>query len=170
MKKDKHIEDELREQSPFLSEKFKENKGGFKIPEGYFETLPDKILDKVEEESATKVVHIDSLSSGSSAKVKKIRPYRLIATAASVMLLIVAGLWVMNPSETTSQYTALEQLNEEGVLQYLDENMDEFDFSSLVESGIVMDNEIDFKDISELSDEETDIYIDAILEGDAEEI
>jgi hypothetical protein len=34
MKKDKHIEDELREQSPFLSEKFKENKGGFKIPEG----------------------------------------------------------------------------------------------------------------------------------------
>ena len=164
MEKDKHIKDELREQSPFLSEKFKGNKGGFKMPEGYFETLSDKILEKVEEESGAKIAHIDSLSSASPAKVKKIRPYRMVAAAASVMLLIVAGLWFMNPSKTTSQYAELEQLNEEDVLQYLDENIDEFDFDALVESGIVLDNSIDFKNVSELSDEETDIYIDAILE------
>lgn len=164
MEKDKHIKDELREQSPFLSEKFKENKGGFKMPEGYFESLSDRILEQVEEAPETKMAHMDSLSSASPAKVKKIRPYRMIAAAASVMLLIVAGLWFMNPSETTSQYAELEKLNEEGVLKYLDENMDEFDFDALVESGVVLDNSIDFKNVSELSDEETDIYIDAILE------
>ena len=170
MKKDKHIEDELREQSPFLNEKFKENKGGFKMPAGYFETLSDRILDEVEGEQEAKIIDIGSLSSDSSVQLKKNHPYRMLAVAASVMLLVVAGFWMMNTTETTSQYAALEQLSEEGVLAYLDKNMDEFDFKALVESGVVLGDEIDYKNISELSDEETDTYIDVILEEDAEEI
>lgn len=164
MEKDKHIKDELREQSPFLSKKLKENRGGFKMPEGYFDTLSDRIMDRVEEEKEAKVAYMDSSVSETPAKVRKLRPYKMIAAAATVMLLVVAGLWLMNPSETTSRYAELEQLDEKGVLEYLDKHMDEFDFNSLVESGVVLDNAVDFKNATELSEEETDNYIDAILE------
>lgn len=168
MKKNTDIQNELKEQSPFLSKKLKEAEGGFKVPSGYFDSLSDKILQEVKAEDAT-VVQIPN-STTDVISIKKKQPFRMIAAAASIALIVVAGLWLMPQSTVThNPHAELEAYSEAEVLQYLDENMDDFGFEHLVESGIVSDTDIDFQDISNFSDEETDFYLESLLD-DSEEI
>ena len=170
MDKKTNIKDELKEQAPFLSQKLRETEGGFKVPDGYFESLSDKILQQVKEEAnVATVVQLPS-STASVIPVKKKSPFRMVAVAASILLMIVASLWFIPQSSGSNNPLAeLENYSEAEVLQYLDDNMDDFGFEHLVESGILSETDVDFNDISNFSDEETDFYLESLLD-DSEEI
>lgn len=164
MDKKINIKDELKEQAPFLSQKLKETQGGFKVPDGYFESFSDRILQSVKEDGMNggTVVQLPSSTAFIESKKKK-SPFRMIAVAASILLLVVAGLWfVPQNTSTDNQLAELENYSETEVLQYLDENMDDFGFEHLVESGIVSEADVDYHDISQFSDEETDFYLESL--------
>ncbi len=165
MKKDKHTENEINDISPFLNEHLKKSKGGFKMPEGYLDALTDRVMENVKESDA-KVLGLDSQTTIPS--VNKRNPRRWLAVAASVMLLVVAGFWLLNfnsASESLAEAERLSGFSEQEVLSYLDQ-MEDIELSDLVESGIINELDVDFNDVSQLTDEDEDLYINTILEDD----
>jgi len=110
-----------------------------------------------------------SLPSSETAQVKRLSPRRTLTVAASVLLLLVAGWWMLDMSGTNSDSYAAELDNikgfsEQEVLDYMDNELDDLAFEDLVQSGILSDSEIDFSDAASLTDEDIDMYIDVFLE------
>ncbi len=158
------VKEELAEISPFLSGVLNKEKTSKKLPEGYFDSFADKVIPKEEAKQETvqeaKIV-------GMGTKRRGLR--RVFAGAASVALLVVAGLFIMNQNGgTDNPFAHLEELDQTEVLAFLDNNFDDVDFDALLETGVMNASEIDFADPSDLSDEETDYYLSTLSEEDEE--
>ncbi len=164
MNKKDDILKELQEISPLLSKKLKEREGGFEVPDGFFDSFADTILDQVKEASNEAIVTPINKATSSNS------PFKWVSLAASILLLVVAGFWMMNQNTSTSSWAKLEQMNAKEVLQYLDENMDDLELDDLMDSGIVSADEFGIEDHSNLSEEEKDIYLDVLLDEISEEI
>lgn len=82
-----------------------EKKQPFEAPEGYFDNLSDRIMDRIAKEEQTKHVFM--------------QPWMKYAVAASVALLALV-LWVVNaPADEVSAETLLAEVSEEAILDYL---------------------------------------------------
>ncbi len=121
MEREDEVNDELRKIAPG----FPENKS-IDSPQGYFETFPDRILKRWQEEKAP-------------PGAKKTEWRRLVGIAA-----ILTGLWVVawwlflkTPLKDTPGITAIE------AYQYIEENID--DFEGLIEAEEIKmdDNRLD---------------------------
>ncbi len=168
---DDNVKDEFEKISPFLSDKLKDRKGGFKTPEGYFDKLTDDILSNIQEEKDGKRATVRGIASQPVGKSRSSSPFRWMAVAASLLLLVTAGFWFMNNSHTTADPLAeMERLNEEEVLQLLDENIDELQLEDLFETGIISSSDIDYQDARNLSEEEADKHLEYILADITEDI
>lgn len=141
----KNINDDMTEQ------KLKKTVGTempFKVPEGYFETLPEKILAKCEE------------SDKSTVRSFYNRPlFRAMAAAAAVLILAVVINFMLTdaPAETGSyadftpqevyeyNFSNLAELEEAYLLSFVeDETMDELFLKESSEANITDEDIIDY--------------------------
>ncbi len=169
MKNNDDIKNELREHSPFLLDKMKEREGGFQTPDGFFDSLADNIMDAVGKEDKEALVR--PLYSKENNVVRKGNPFRWVAVAASLFLISGMGFWMMNQSNVVeNEFAELEHFNQEQVLDYLDQHMGDFDLDDLANTGLISYEDIDYKNTEQISEDEADIYIEAILDELSDEI
>lgn len=153
MKKDDNIQDELKELSPLLS-KLRQEDEGYKVPHLYFESLQDKVLRQVNEVPQK------------AGLFARFGWRRNLAVAASVAVLLLAGIFLLNKSDDT-QVADLENISTEVLAMYLDENADNLDLDILIEDEF----ELDFADGLNLDADEWGEYIEEeLLDEDINEL
>ncbi|MFT5912322.1 MAG: hypothetical protein ACI9XO_003855 [Paraglaciecola sp.] len=162
--KDKDILDnELREIAPFLS-KMKNKGTGFDVPKDYFKKLPDEIFAQLAIDNqgvASKAAHKTSWLSNIFEKLNWLLQPRPTMAFASVLTLILAGLFLLNQPDNPSESIALSDISLEELETYLDTHIDEFDAEILVQgdenllqNGIEKEDDMDayFEEIIEETD------------------
>jgi hypothetical protein len=133
------VKKELNELSPFLADLKKEDP--FKTPKFYFDTLPDKVLEKARREVIThsaspQLEKYYSLTERINNWLSSILQPRYAVAIATVSLLIVAGWFFMKQqNKTTIESTA--DITKEEIHQYITENIHEFDENLIIEAGAV---------------------------------
>ncbi len=153
MKEDYNIQDELKELSPLLSE-LRQQEEGYKVPHLYFESLQNKVLRQVNE-TPQKVGFFARLVS-----------LRTLAVAASLVLLLVAAVFLL-PNSNNTQIADLESINTETLAMYLDENADDLDLDLFLGD----DFQLDFTDGLNLDTDEWGDYIEEeLLDEDINEL
>ena len=153
MKKDHNIQDELKELSPLLSE-LRQEEEGYKVPHLYFESLQNKVLRQVNE-APQKVSFFARLGWG-----------RIFAMVASVLLLLVVGVFLL-PNSNNTEVAELENISTETLAMYLDENVEEMDLDAFLED----DFQLDFTDGLNLDSDEWENYIEEeLLDEDINEL
>ena len=166
MKKEQYIKNELEDLSPLVSKKMEERKGGLQVPSGFFDTFGDNLIAQIKKEDSTSIVRPIT----SSEPIKK-SSFKWMSIAASILLFLVAGFWMMNQNTSPdSNWAALENMNAKEVLQYLDENMEEIELEDLMDSNIISSAEIGLDEHASLSEADKDLYLDLLLEELTEEI
>jgi hypothetical protein len=106
--------DELKSLSPTLASLPKPTTPA--APEGYFEGLPDTVLARIR---AGETV-------GQTQGPKVVRMWYRWAVAASLAGVVLAGYWLLRPSEQTA-LAASQPLTSEEIEAYVDANIDEFE-------------------------------------------
>ena len=145
----REIRDELRQIAPGLSELKRED--GFTTPHNYFKEFPDKVLVKIateEQKPASVLTWLQSL----------MRP-RFVVAFASVLVLIVAGVWYSRMQSTSDPIVSITQ---DEALEYVLDNLYDFTSDDLISSGVL--TEWDATEISPASKEEYDQIIDEIIQ------
>jgi hypothetical protein len=129
MDKRENIQKELESLSPRLAER--QGKGdGFLPPPGYFDALPGEVLSKLNQSPP---------AAGTPRRNPAVHR-RTLAIAAAIALLVAAALWLI-PATDTAQKPGMaaadfSQLSREELWTYVYENIDDFDWEMLVESGL----------------------------------
>ena len=150
-------------------------KEGYTLPENYFDTLPKKIYDQlhittsVEEENVPEgyfdhlpeiVLERAKKSEVKQGKVVVMNVFKKYASVAAVIILLIsAGLWLLNDHQTTTT-------DDWTYLEYLNENPSEIDLNTLLEYELINDEILQDMDISLI--EETDMV--GYLESNLDEI
>ncbi len=107
----KHIHDRLS-----IQVNAKEN-NTFSTPNGYFNTLPEQILEKAQKQDK-------------GSKVVSFSGFKRVVLAAAAMLLILLSIGIYNLTWQSTESTIAQGLNEipqDIVLAYVEENINEFD-------------------------------------------
>ncbi len=172
MKSKKEIREELEELSPFLS-KLKEEGDGFKVPNNYFKTLPDEVLKKAGIQSVKEVIPqtpqitwIDEFI----ISIQSLFQPRYAMAFASVAILIVAGLLLLNDKNTDLQFSDNIELDlsPEEIQAYISSNIDDFD------SELFHSNDFSIEEINASTNEESlnegDLLDEMLDEMDLDEI
>ena len=121
------LNDELRDLSPTLhAQLHKRSDDGLKVPEGYFDSLEDRVFQRLEQEGV--------LRSPAPAPMRVWFSRRtLAAAAASAALLLAAGTWWMlhQPGEQTFATTEKTEISAEDVEAYVLQNIHDFEAEQL---------------------------------------
>lgn len=147
MKKDNNIQEELQNISPLLAQ-MKDEQEGYKVPHLYFETLQDKVLAEAKKQPK---------KTGILARL--FRPQ--LTLVASIMILLLAGIFLFNNNKNT-QITDLEEISTEELAWYVNENIDDFDLLlEIDEPNLNISNgiELDPNDLENYIEEE---FIDVL--------
>ncbi len=147
MKNNKDIQDELKGIAPLLSNMDK-NEEGYQVPHLYFETLQNKVMNKIAEQPAQESVLNRFLKSILQAK------YAL--AIAGVLALLMVGTFVINP-ENTNNTASLASISTEELAAYLDDNIDDMELDVLLENT---ETTLDFSDGMNFDLDEMEDYID----------
>ncbi len=155
--KEMSVDEELETLSPLVSDLLQKAEGGFRKPNLDMEQL----LAKAQEGN----------DSPPQAKVRKLGFSRIMTVAASIMLFVVAGFWMMNHDAEVVENNPMARFasfEEEDVLKYLDENIDEFALDDLYESGLVAEADLGYAAWDDLTEDEAYSVLEMSLEDDAE--
>jgi len=120
---------ELKELSPLLA-KLKEKGDGFRVPEGYFDSLQDQLAEKIKE-----------VNDGASPAAERKGILRVLrgesgrwAAAAAIALLALAGLWFLWPEPNLlAPELALGEISAEEATAYVDATLEDYELALLVE-------------------------------------
>jgi hypothetical protein len=95
---------------------FPEKENAFKVPEGYFEQLPDKLLSRIRE--AEKTNQSEGTFQFRSERRIALRPYISLAASISGLALIIYLVLqsIMGSQLNDTSYSDLEILEEAGIL------------------------------------------------------
>ena len=122
------INDELKKLSPFLSDIKKEKV--FKVPENYFKSLPDKVLEQVQ--VTTKTTESKTQTSWLDRLIENIaflfQPKFAVGFATALVLVVAAVYFFQKPTNFSESYQ---------ISQYVEENIDEFDVEMLWEAVLL---------------------------------
>lgn len=163
--KKKDIQKELSELSPLLAKlRVQTPQDRPAVPEGYFDTLPDQVMDRIRaEEQAT--------AFASGARIRRLpvhlrilkSPGFAIGVAAVLTLLIVGRFLLPGPEGPDMATAALEeQVDKEALYEYVMNNIHEFDTETIMDAA--GDTPIDFVLPSSITEEEDlDQLIDEFL-------
>jgi hypothetical protein len=121
-------------------------KEGFKVPEAYFESMQDAVLNKLSD------------SKGRRPRIRILSTW-LYASAALIVLLI-GTIVVFNTQQ--QKVTGFEQLDSEAVFAYLGENLEEISWQMLV-------NDAALKEVVNSDEQDTEI-LEMYLEENLEEL
>lgn len=118
------IQDELWRFTPEL----KKGKG-FEVPANYFEQLPDLVLAKAQEVEAAELAPKQQGSSFDSfleRLVLFLQPRHIMA-ATAIALVLMAFIYLMPLTSKRYEPIALEELRQEEVIRYIQDNLEEFE-------------------------------------------
>ena len=162
MKKDSKAKDELMGLSPFLSE-LKSKAPKQEVPRNFFEQLPDDVMQriKLEDQHLAAERSVDQ-PSWFSWLLPKWQP-RYALAFATVLILIVAGIFSIRPTGQQETLLADTELSTEDWESYVSQNIDDFDSELLWQAS-----ESD-KTSSEVPSGESDDVLDDLLEDINEE-
>lgn len=124
-----------------------DKKEGFKVPEGYFEDLPMRIQQRVDQEKSV-------------AKSRRLPSWSL-AVAASVVLIIGIS-WIINLQQVSAE-DLLADISQEDLVAYVSQlEMDEYDLANAFPDAT---ESIEFEDTglfneTELEDESLDMILE----------
>ena len=124
------IYEELDGLSPLLGQ-LKQSPDGMKIPEGYFDTLEDKVFAQLD---ATGERIIERPANSNRLRVSFMQP-RVLLAAASFLVLLVAGWWILRPEpveDKALQAAVNTELTPEQAHAYIQENIQEYDSEMLL--------------------------------------
>jgi len=122
---------------------------GYKVPDGYFDTLPDRIMDKLSSEKVS--------TPANGARVVRMLSGRAAAVAAILAGVAVALVVLIDKPNNTDVFASI---SEEEAYSYVYENIDEFTSEDI----LVMAGESAFSDnYSDLTGEEVNIALEELL-------
>lgn len=120
-------------------------KTGFKVPEGYFETLESKIMDKVLAEQ--------------QPKVKSLFPKKIIGFAVAASLVLSASL-IFWPSEKEKQ----QELAQETLQNYLEtENLNEYLLTDMLTDEDLKSMEV----LHGIDKDEIEVYLEKTIDDES---
>lgn len=181
MKEKDHIREELEGLSPLLVKMKEDKQQPFRVPGGYFQSLPDDVLRRIRAE--------EGLVRGKAPEIRTawrermgqafqsfLQPRYAIGLASAVVL-VVAGwylFWQAGPAIAEPSDT-LASLSQEEITEYISNNIESFDIELIVEAsvaGVGADPNIEvLPDIGEKElDQYLNEYIDEISLEDLEEL
>ena len=143
MKRREEIREELEQLSPLLA-KMKEEDPGFRVPENYFQQLPDEIMARMEQEKsqeASPSIQASWWDQFLHSLQFLLQPRYAMALAA-ILLLIVAGIWWLRPTETV--YTgdiAWNKVSSEEITNYIANNIQDFEAELLFKATPGLDQQ-----------------------------
>lgn len=117
------LDDELKNISPWLRD-MKRPDDGFQIPEGYFDTLEDRVFARIEAEGLRQVPAMQAVR----GQRWWMQPRALMA-AAAVFGAVLAAVWLLRP-QPQAEIAAVD-LSVEDVEDYVLENVHDFDENQL---------------------------------------
>jgi len=148
VKNSPHIQDELKDIAPLLSEMDKSQEG-FNLPHLYFETLQDKVMNRLTEKPEQE--------SRFSRFFKTLLQPRYAIVLGSVLVLLLATTLFLRPADAENT-DILASISTEELSSYLDENIDDFDLDMLMEDNAT--STLDFSDGMDFDLNELEEYID----------
>ena len=169
MKKDTSHKEELEKISPLLA-KLKKEDPGLKVPANYFHNMQVDVMQQLKEE-----IHQNAPAEPTSTTTGT--PWYAIffspklALAFSTLLVIgIAVYWFSQPgSQPKSEFIAMDDLSQEEILEYIEENISFFEAEDLAEVAPSPGNESAIFQNVELDDEAVDEYLDKIIDDLDEE-
>ena len=144
-----------------ILEQSKQNKGGFKLPEGYFDQLQQDVSAKVQNKQEAKVVALPKGPGRSFAALL------IAASFAMIFILVQPSFQTAQSSDVTFSFS---EYSTDEINGYLEENTDEYDLIAFVETA---DFEIinESSELSNLEDKSlSDFLIDESVDFDLNEI
>ena len=162
MKNKKEVKEELQHLSPFLSDLKKENP--FKVPQQYFEQLPDELMNRVRKDrlrssDKTKVSWLDQFLN----ELVRIFSPRLVAGFATCVLLLAAGFFFLRQEQNPAEQEFLAGVSNEEIQQYLSDNIDDIDDEMLIEMSLSHHN-VDVLGPIDLKEEEMEEFIEDFMD------
>ena len=148
-----YILDELQEISPLLAKMKQEKpKEGYQTPKFYFEASADKVLQRIKTEDAPKVAA--KTENGIWVAIQSLFALRSAAMAMAV-LLISFSIFYFSPKVNNNDTALAQNLSKEEITAYIQENIDDFDETMLIENSSMNINEEE--KILDLQDEDLDL-------------
>ena len=177
------FDDEFRAISPFLANLKKEGKkeDAFKVPQNYFDTLADQIIEKAQakEKQAYPLSKKAIQEAPTVAKphflelikewIESLLQPRYALGFATALVIAVAGWWFVNNRRNSPlpAESEIAQLSHEEIHQYITENIDDFDEELILKNQELADTEGDIN----ISDDDIQKYLEEnIDENDIKEL
>ena len=156
MKRNREIQEELEGLSPMLSNLPKRQ--AFKVPEGYFSTLQHEVLNRISEITAESdaVVEKESWIDMLINKLVLVRQPRYALALASVVVLAVCSVFLLNPNSDSSGSFALQASD---VDFYLQTNVDEFESSDIISDLQFSEEELNYLLAQDFKEDYTEFYL-----------
>jgi len=133
----KEIEEELKDISPFLANIKKDKKEGFSMPANYFDRFEDRLMHRIETESALEPKAIqenDNKSVWSFFRGLLTAKMQYAMGISMVVLVMLIALPLINQEPTLPSATSsglLAQLSQEEAKNYVAEHVDDFSTEDL---------------------------------------
>ena len=164
MNKKDDIREELREHSPFLS-KLKDQEEAFKVPKGYFKSLPDEIMRQIKaEENPISPQSSPSILDQLINQLQWLLQPRPALALASIAVLIAIGISFLGSDNIpTTENDLWADISSEEINQYVASNIEDFDTDLLIETGNI-DPDWELNTMEDLEEEELDMIIDELID------
>jgi hypothetical protein len=101
--------------------------GGFKVPENYFETLEDAVLQKIAQQGAQRTAPVALRVQSNNLRFRT--PLRIALAAAASVALLLGAWWIFRPASAAP--IAGAELTEEELQTYITENVADFEVEQL---------------------------------------
>jgi hypothetical protein len=162
MNKKDEIQKEIQQVSPYLEDKLKPYSKG-QVPDGYFQRFEDSFVRDVVrpgvKEQLSKKSRPGLMGIVEEFFSRLLSPKYSLAIA-SVLVLLVASVWLLNPTENT-QTLDFAALSEEEVEAFIEDNLDDF---LIAELNLDADMESEQDLFENLDPELIETYSDEVLE------
>lgn len=166
MKKDKHIQKELEELSPLLSQMKKQDvEDGFQVPFNFFEELPDLVLEQTKTKQAAISPTTSTIKWWDNIKtvINVLFQPRYAIGFATIALLVIAMLYLMpNPSIQATAYIDLEEISAEEIDTYISQHLDDFQEEILEQEALV--DVFENEESLHIDDAELEEYFEGIVD------
>lgn len=139
MKNSDELRDELND-SPFLKKMKEQPSGGFQVPKHYFKHLPDEVMRQVKLPAPAPVQSGPSWLEQLGQFVMGLFQPRFALALATVLVLVLAGVLFFRENNVDAPQPVaavrLEDIPDEELLAYLDDNIRDFDGDLVQEASV----------------------------------
>ena len=130
------MDDEIKKSSAWLNE-LRQQDDGFKLPDGYFNSLEDRVFSRIEAAGIQRKVQAPKLKK----HAKRFALLQILMAAAAVFTLVLAAVWFIKPSGSLTQPLASVELGDEEIETYLLEHVQDFEIDQLAMLPELSENE-----------------------------